>query len=130
MRYEAGEIRAALARDLGELLERVVNLKKDRRHPYYILVTLLPTDHFQKIHTRATILKKKPKPMLNSILVKVDNRTGEIDFAWCFPKDDPLVVGIDELDAPNVVERVIDDVKRERISQYIVGSVLGWGEAN
>lgn len=126
--YEAGEIRTALAKDLGDLLERVVNLKKDLREPFYILVTLMPTDHIQKIHTRAVIMLEKPEPLLNTILVKVDNRTGYVDFAWCFPKDDPMVPDVEDMD--NVVHRVVDDLKRERISHYLVGSVLGWPELN
>jgi hypothetical protein len=115
-----GDMRRWLVDELRKNLEKVINLKADRREPYYILVLFAGSyagpavatkeenikdtsiENKRAIGTRLVIMNKAPAvPLLNTALWYVDNKRGEARCMYILPRDCPAVV------APNGKEAKI-----------------------
>jgi hypothetical protein len=81
-----GELREAMEKDLKRGLEAIVMNRKKEKEVYYILCHASWAGDNQ-IKTKFVILKEKPKPLLGTLLYRVDNKKGQIFREWALPLD-------------------------------------------
>jgi hypothetical protein len=97
MKYEIGEMRDNMSRDMLALVERIMAAKKGMKEPYYMLVhTQLIAD--KTYDTKIMVMTKKqlPKgdngrvmPLIGTLLFRMDNQKGKLELMWSLPRDIP-----------------------------------------
>lgn len=84
---EIGELRRQLSLDAQQQVERIIDHKKNLES-YYILIYARARDD-NVIESKFVLMSQKPEPMLGTICLFVDNRTGELWRLWSLPRDMP-----------------------------------------
>lgn len=106
-----GDIRGELVKDLGNLLERIINARKHLAS-YYILVHSWWEGN--TLRTRAAILNivqggiLAQRPILDTLLLEINNRSGTGRLHWCLPADMPICEdGLSKQEVAQAAESVI-----------------------
>lgn len=103
-----GDFQTWVTETLHRNLEKIINLKSDRKTPYYILVKFNkgyegPSCKVEKtkqvdfegkivIHTRIMILDRPPViSLIGTALWRIDNKTGEARCIYILPPDKPVI---------------------------------------
>jgi len=87
-KYEIGEMRNQLSRDLQGRIEKVID-KEKARDQYYILVHAGLEAVSGTISTKLMVMNYMPPKMIGTILYHVDNKKGELKRLWIIPQDIP-----------------------------------------
>lgn len=124
MKQQIGDIKEWATRSLHVGLEKVINMKQNRRTPYFILVRFdngyngpamandgRPTKTVDlsglKVLTQRLVVMEKHQlpsvPLLNSCLWRIDNKIGEARCIYILPPDKPLVNGPELEEASKLV---------------------------
>ncbi len=82
---QIGETADAYLEDLQKLINKAVELNKDRTDPYYIWIALKPgklTDSYGRfmIKQHFKVYTKRPPSLVGAIIVKADNSDGSLDW--------------------------------------------------
>jgi len=87
---QVGEILPSITQIFQDEFRKCIAKNKHRREPYYVLVT---GDWYAGGAQFRLVLSPRdtmPPVMLNTMLFKVDNKSGRIDEIWVLPKDAPV----------------------------------------
>jgi hypothetical protein len=94
--YTTGDLRQCMGEDFMKNVYAVINRNQHRAEPYWLLVhTSVIGRH---VHTRIVIMGRenfvrddqgRVIPLLDTILLKVDNRKGDLEVVWALPADIP-----------------------------------------
>ena len=87
-KYEIGEMRNQLARDLQKRIENVIDKEKARK-VYYILVHAELEATSGIVETKLMIMNYEPPKMIGTMLYQVDNSIGQLRRLWVIPRDIP-----------------------------------------
>ena len=104
-----GDIRKELAKDCIRSLERIINANINRID-YYILVY---AKWFKgNIVTKFVLLPRSIWPLLGTMMIYINNKSGKAKLVWSLPQDIPLP---DELFSKDSVEKVFDLAKSQKL---------------
>jgi len=87
---QIGEILPSITEVFQKDFRRCMDKNKHRREPYYIFVTGDWYANDTQFRLTITPMDFKPPMMLNTMLWKVDNKSGRIEEIWVLPKDAPV----------------------------------------
>lgn len=87
---QIGELLPSMTDEFQKGFRKCIAENKHRREPYYILVTgdwYANNTQFRLVFSPRDT---RPPVMLNTMLWKVDNKSGRIKEIWVLPKDAPV----------------------------------------
>lgn len=91
---QVGEILPSITDEFQKGFKECIAKNKHRCEPYYIFVT---ADWYAKdtqLRMTITPMDFRPPVMLNTMLWRIDNKSGRIEEIWVLPKDAPVDPGI------------------------------------
>lgn len=110
MKYEIGELRGELAKDLKKSIDDIINWpklkKKDR---YYLFVNTIKDKHHYEIRTTIAIMDIVPPKLMGSMGFLVDNKLGMMGLIHALPYNDNIDVLSEKAD--EVITEVAEAAK-------------------
>ena len=85
---QVGEVRQAMTKNLEEILEYVLNKKKNLAK-YWILI-YGKVENEGLLATKVVILPLQPQQMLGTVCYEIDNERGTKELLWLLPLDVPM----------------------------------------
>jgi hypothetical protein len=95
---QVGEVRQAMTKGLEEILEYVLNKKKNLSK-YWILI-YGKVENLGLLATKVVILPLRPQQLIGTVCYEVDNDKGTKELLWLLPLDLPMPKEF-ELTEPN-----------------------------
>lgn len=86
---QAGEITPSMEKQWQDEFRNCIAMNKHRREPYYVLTTCGWGRRYGVLKLNLAPMDFVPPMMLNTMLHKVDNKSGRIEEIWVLPFDDP-----------------------------------------
>jgi len=87
---QVGEILPSMGEIWQDEFRKCIARNKHRREPYYVLTTGQWRANHTQFKLNLAPMDFRPPWMLNTMLHKVDNKSGKIEEVWVLPMDAPV----------------------------------------